>query len=296
MNTEQNKGNISIRNNIIFTLSLVILLIYSGIIFDVRVYLISLIAVITAFIVEYLFFVTRKIKIGSSFFITPLLLVMLLPPTIPYWMTIVGTFFAVFFAKGLFGGEGKYIYNPAIVGILFLTITFPAQMNTSWLEPISNQIQSSTPLTLLNGSNFTYSVNELLMGYTPGSIGETFRLGIIMIGILLLFLKIIDYRIVFSFLLFFLIFTFIANRDSNYSLIYSLLTGSVLFASVFVISDPTCAPVNYWSKIVYGVGLALITVVIRQYAAFPEGIIFSVIIMNTVSPLLDSLFQKEVVL
>jgi len=286
------------RNNSLFTIGLLLVLVYGSIIFGARVYLVALVAIVAAVAVEYLFFKTRKIPIGSSVLITPLLLTLLLPPTIPLWMAVVGSLFGTFFGKMLFGGEGKYIFNPAVVGILFMLISFPAQMNTMWLHPQTGEILTYTPVNSVAFYPFptaTFTMNDLIFGLTPGAIGETVRLFIALVGIALIALKVIDWKPVVSFLVSFVLLTLLFNLFSGpRDVLFSLMTGTVIFASVFLVSDPVSAPKYAWARVLYGAGIALVTIVIRVYAAFPEGIIFAIIIMNAVSPLLDSIFEKEV--
>jgi Na+-transporting NADH:ubiquinone oxidoreductase subunit B/electron transport complex protein RnfD len=295
---EQFLNDKTFQNNSIFTLGLLVLLIYSSFVFGPYVYLIALAAVLSSVLVEYLFHKTRKLPFKSSVLITPLILTLMVPPTLPIWMAIVGSVFGTFFAKSLFGGEGRYIFHPAVVGILFLIITFPAHMNTSWLNPVTDAIQTFRTVDSAQYSPFPtalYDFGDLLLGFTPGSTGETFRLGILLIGVAFMILKIIDYKIVVSYLGFFIVFTLLFNLFSGpRDVLYSVFTGTVVFASIFVIPDPTTAPKHQWARVLYGTGLALLTVIIRVYAAFPEGVIFAIIIMNAVSPLLDSLFVKEV--
>lgn len=197
----------------------------------------------------------------------------------------------------IFGGQGKNIFNPALVGILFVTVSFPIQMNTRWLNPKTDLVSAVTPLISLNrGLPFDYSIMDLLLGQVPGVIGETFRLGIIILGLLLVFLKVIDFRITLP-----LIFTVFALTGIGYFVdpssfvdpVMSMLVGGLLFGAFFVASDPVSAPLLPWGRVIYGVGIGVLTVIIRNFATFPEGLTFSIVIMNAVSPLIDNLFVKK---
>ena len=290
------KENKTRKNNVLFTIALLAVLVYASIVFGARVYLVALVTIAVSVLVEYVFHRIRKSPFGYSILVTPLLLTLLLPPTIPLWMAGVGAFFGTFFAKSLFGGEGAYIFNPAVAGILFLIITFPVQMNTSWLNPATGEIQTFTPVNALRfDPSELYSINDLLMGYTSGAIGETIRLGILVLGVVLVLLKVIDWKLTVGFLVSMFVLQLVFNLFAGpHDPVYALLTGTTIFAAVFLVPDPVVAPKHWGAKLLYGAGIALITIVIRMFAAFPEGIIFALIIMSAVSPLLDSIFIKEV--
>ena len=137
------------QKTLLLGIAIVTVLFYATYIFGIEVLLLSVVSLVISFIVEYIFHKTRNIQPSNKFFITPLLFVLLLPPTLPLWMAGVGAFFGTFFGKSLFGGDDKYVFHPAIVGILFITISFPAFLNTSWLDPVSGAITTSTPLQAL---------------------------------------------------------------------------------------------------------------------------------------------------
>jgi Na+-transporting NADH:ubiquinone oxidoreductase subunit B/electron transport complex protein RnfD len=288
----------SINNrNLIFLIGSLIMLIAGITIFGIHVLWMAITAVVISVIIELIFAKVRGYKLTVGVFVTPIILTLILPPTLPLYMVGVGAFFATFFAKSLFGGDGKYIFNPAVAGVLFLIITFPAFLNTMWLNPVTGDVSSATPLGSLASGNLSLSFSELLMGNTAGYVGETFRLGIIVIGVIFMLLKTIDWKITVSYLGGFLLFTLFFNLvapDSARDAFYSLFVGNVLFASVFLATDPITATRSKYGVYLYGAGLGLITVVIRHFAAFPEGTIFAIIIMNAVAPLIDSMFEKEV--
>jgi RnfABCDGE-type electron transport complex D subunit len=289
------KETLSLRTMLIFTGALAILLVAATIIFGWYVLAIALVSYLFSFGVEYSFNKARKRPLDHGWMVTPLVFALLLPPTAPLWMVAIGAAFGTFFGKMLFGGLGKNLFNPALVGVLFLTFAFPAYMATQWLNPITDVISGATPLGLLNrtGAAMNFSNLELLIGNVPGTLGETFRIGIILLGIILIALKVIDWRITSSLLITVFIInlvgTLIAPDGKFRDPITSLLVGGVLFAAVFVASDPVTAPYHPYAKIMYGVGIGIITVVIRNFATFPEGLTFAIIIMNAVAPMLDNL-------
>jgi len=286
------------KNLVIFTVAAGLLLLTASVIFTPMILAIAAVSYVSAYIVEAGFAKFRKRPLDKAWFVTPMIFTLMLPPTAPLWMAAIGSSFGVFFGKAVFGGSGRNVFNPAVVGTLFLSFAFPPNMLTTWLNPVTNDVVSSaTPLITLNrGIPFPYSFTELLLGNTAGSIGETFRLGILVLGIVLIVLKIADWRIP----TFYLGTVFGLNLIGGLLLpgsfrdpVLSLLVGGLLFAAFFVATDPVSAPLKPSAKMIYGIGLGIITVVIRNFATFPEGIIFAVIIMNALSPMIDNMLSKQ---
>ncbi len=291
------KDELSNRNIFILLSALFVLLIYGTVVFGLKAIWIALVSYVAAVIVEWTFAKIRKKKMGLSFLITPLIFALMMPVTMDLWIVAVGSAFGVFFGKMIFGGQGKNIFNPALVGVLFVTVSFPLQMNTRWLNPETDLVAAVTPLISLNKAlPMDYSMMDLLLGHVPGVIGETFRLGIIVLGLLLIILKVIDWRIPLSLIGTLFVITFLGNivLPNNFiDPVYSLLVGGLMFAAFFVATDPVSMPIKSWGRIIYGVGIGLLTVIIRNFATFPEGLTFSIVIMNAIAPLIDSLFVKE---
>jgi Na+-transporting NADH:ubiquinone oxidoreductase subunit B/electron transport complex protein RnfD len=287
------------KNLLIFTGSLLILLIASAILYGVYVLAVAAVALVSGGLVEYLFARVRKLEFDISWIVSPLVLTMMLPPTVKLWVVAVASVFGIFFGKAIFGGLGKNIFNPAVVGVLFVTISFPSLITAAeWIHPSIDSFAGSTPLAMLNkGGEFTYPLIDLLIGNVPGAIGETFRIGIIILGIGLIVLKVADWRIPVAFIGSFLGLTALGYwlaPESFPDPIISLFVGGLMFAAFFVATDPVTAPIKPWGKVIYGVGLAFFTILIRNFATFQEGIIFAVILMNAIAPLIDGLFEKEV--
>ncbi len=281
------------KNMYILTTFLVALLLISAFIYSFYVILLGLVAIITALVVEYAFAYFRKKPFEmTGIFVTPLILTLLMPPELPLYMVGIGSFFSVFFGKMIFGGLGRNLFNPALVGYLFLIITFPVELTTQYIVPGSDLFTSAT---LLRDRSFGFSmtnVTDILLGEYAGTIGNTFKLAVLILGVGLLVLKISDWRIPISILVSMVVFTFIFDAiypDKFHDAFMSIFVGGALFAAFFVATDPVSAPFTHWGKVVYGVGIALISVVIRGLAAFPEGFIFAIIIMNSIAPMIDSM-------
>jgi Na+-transporting NADH:ubiquinone oxidoreductase subunit B/electron transport complex protein RnfD len=294
------KETLSLRTMLIFTGALGVLLLAATIIFGLYVLAIAAVSYVFSFSVEYGVNKARKKPLDNGWMVTPMVFALLMPPTAPLWMVAIGSTFGTLFGKMLFGGLGKNLFNPALVGVLFITFAFPVLMNTEWLNPVTNLISSSTPISLLQvngGSLGSFTYTQLLLGNVPGVLGETFRLGIIILGLALILLKIIDWKLTVSLIatVFLLnLIGIIIFPGSNFKdPIASLLVGGLMFYSVFIVTDPVTAPYHPIAKVLYGVGVGTLTVVIRNFATWPEGLIFAVIIMNAVAPMLDSLKINE---
>lgn len=265
----------------------------------------AIIAVSYAFggLTEAAFSIFRKKPVYEGFLVTGLIFPLILPPTIPLWMVAVGVVFGVFFGKEVFGGTGRNIFNPALVGRVFLSMAFPQYFATMWNVPLTkglggfcqyaaDAVTSATPLINYKSSQIIASCNSLLLGTAPGSIGETFRIGIILGGIFLIITKISDWRIPLSYLLSVVIFSLLGNHLSAKLFappLFQVLSGGLLFGAFFMATDPVTAPLSFEAKWIYGVLLGLLTVVIRGLSGFVEGVMFSILLMNAIAPLIDTL-------
>lgn len=245
--------------------------------------------------VEIVFAITRKKVIHEGFFVTGLIFPLVLPPTIPLWIVAVGVMFGTFFGKEVFGGTGKNIFNPSLVGRLFITIAFPAIMSAYWQMPFSDVITSATPLTLYKTSQILTPYADLLFGRTAGGMGEIFRLGIILGGIFLMITKVSNWRIPVSYLGSVFLFGWMGNVFFPLRVappLFQLLSGGLLLGSMFMATDPVTSPFTREGKYVFGLGCGVLTVLIRSFSGYVEGVMFSIILMNALSPLIDQIVLK----
>ena len=224
----------------------------------------------------------------------------IIPPIYP---AIVGSLVGIWFGKLVFGGTGSNIFNPAAVGMVFAKLCFGSTYLTyvdNWFYKIPEAAAGATPLGLLNGGSYAnignYPLTSLLFGQIPGTVGEVFKITIIIGLIYLLIRQSIDWRIVVSYFGTFILLIFIAglavfsiNKSLNPGLftLYSLLSGGVLFGGVFMLTDPVTSPINAPSRMMYGIIAGVLTVFIRLFAALPEGVAFSILIANMLAAFLD---------
>ncbi|MGM0366279.1 MAG: RnfABCDGE type electron transport complex subunit D [Actinomycetota bacterium] len=250
---------------------------------------IILASVLTSFLTEFAIKKLRKKRFvnDGSAVVTGLLFALVLPPRMPIWMAVVGAFFSIALVKEAFGGLGHNIFNPALGGRAFLAVSFPTQM-TEWVAPSGFSVDAVTAATPLN-PNFSYQgsqaelYRDLLLGNTGGSMGETSALLIIMGGLILLAFRIINWRIPAFYIGTVALLSFVMGEDP----LFHILAGGLMIGAFFMATDYVTSPVTANGKIIFGVGLGILTVLIRKFGAFPEGVAFSVLIMNAFTPLID---------
>ena len=260
-----------------------------------------LVSVASCVLFEYLFQLATKQKIvvsNLSAAVTGVLLALVCPPTIPWWMIVIGAACAVIVAKGLFGGIGSNVFNPALTGRAVLFIGFPAAMGSRWLEPHTiDAISSATSLSQLkSGAIDSIDYLQFFLGNRAGCIGETSILLILISFIFLLATKIIDWRAPVTMVLTVIAGAFISGlaktgtiSGAGNEILINLLTGGLLFGATFMVTDYATTPVTKPGRLVFGFGCGLITFLIRRFGGYPEGVMFSILIMNAIAPFLNNL-------
>jgi len=244
-------------------------------------------------LVEVLFAIIRKREIEEGFLVTGFIFPLVLPPATPLWVVAVGIFVATFFGKEVFGGTGRNIFNPALVGRLFITIAFPGIMSATWRAPFSapDAITSATPLSVYKGGGDPAPALDLLLGLTTGSAGELFRIGIIAGGLFLVAIRVANWRVPASYLATVFVVSFAGNLAAPRLIappLFQLLAGGLLFGAMFMATDPVTSPGTNAGKYVFGVSCGVITVVVRAFSGFTEGVMFSIVFMNAFAPLIDN--------
>jgi len=234
----------------------------------------------------------RAFVMDGSAIVTGLLLALILPPTIPLWMAAAGSVFAIAIVKEAFGGLGYNIFNPALGGRAFMTASFSAEM-TTWVLPMgfaADAVTSATPLSerfmseiFIEGVDKLSVYKELFLGNTSGSIGETSVLLILIGGLLLIALRIIDWRIPVAYIGTVALLTLILGEDA----IFHVLAGGLMLGAFFMATDYVTSPLTHKGRIVFSVGAGILTVVIRLFGGLPEGVAFSILFMNALTPLID---------
>ena len=263
--------------------------------FGVRALAVIMVSYISGGLVEVAFAVVRKKGIHEGFLVTGLILPLTLPPTVPLWVVAVGMVAGTFFGKEVFGGTGHNIFNPALVGRLFVTIAFPAIMTTAWQIPGTDAITSATPLVLYKTGQVVTALPDLLLGKSPGSMGEIFRLGLIGGGIFVIWTRVGEWRIPLTYLG----SVVVLSAVGHYALpgrvappMFQLLAGGLMLGAFFMATDPVTSPFTKSGKLVFGGMCGLLTVLIRSFSGYVEGVMFSIVIMNSLAPLIDHAVLK----
>ena len=262
-----------------------------------------LIAISYAFggLVEVLFAAIRKKEIQEGFLVTGLLFPLILPPGIPFWMAALGVIFGVIFGKEVFGGTGRNIFNPAIVGRVFLSVAFPKEMSADWLLPLNqglggwlrysaDSVTQATPLAAFKNENIIANWLDLFLGSGPGCIGETFRIGIVLGGIFLVLAKISNWRLPLSAFLSLALFSGLGSHFFPQKVapaLFQLSSGGLMLGVFFMLTDPVTSPFTKAGKWIGGILFGFLVVLIRGFSGYMEGVMFSILLVNVFTPLID---------
>lgn len=275
-------------------------LIAAIIIFGYRVFMVVLVSVGSAVLAEYL---SRKAMkrhntlSDLSAVVTGLLLAFNLPVSIPLWMAAIGSVVAIVVVKQMFGGIGQNFVNPALVGRIVLMASFPTQM-ANWATNSKYVITTASPLAKL-GTMFTTGdltvpedmpgLWQMFIGLRQGSLGEVCALALILGGIYLLIRKVISPAIPLTYIGTVAVIMLIAGKGNLQFVAYQLLSGGLLLGAIFMATDYSTSPINFKGKLIFGVGCGILTAVIRLFGSLPEGVSFSIILMNILVPHIEHL-------
>ena len=232
--------------------------------------------------------------------VTGLILAMNLPVTLPYWMAVIGSFVAIVIVKQLFGGLGQNFANPAITARIVLMVSFPAAM-TKWVLPLGEKVDAvsaATPLGLEKMSSDQLTkigqtvpdYMDLFLGKTGGCLGEVCALGLLIGGLYLAIRRIISLAAPVSFIGSLFVISWIAGDDP----VYQILAGGVFLGAFFMATDYATTPITTKGKIVFGLGCGIITFVIRHFGSYPEGVSFSILLMNVLTPYIEQLTRTKI--
>lgn len=282
--------------------------------FGLGMIIITTVSIVSCILFEYLIqkFIlkTRTSHMDGSAALTGLLLAFCLPANIPFWMVIIGALVAIGIGKMTFGGLGNNIFNPALVGRVFLFVSFPVAM-TSYPEPgqwmkYTDAVTGATPLGILNeglGDNTVGQLMKEIPGYMDlfigkmlGSAGEVAAIALLLGLVFMLVRKIITWHIPVSILGTVAVFTgilWLINPDKYADPLFHLLTGGLMLGAIYMATDYVTSPMTKKAKVIYGVLIGILTVLIRVFGAYPEGVQFAILIMNAFVPLLNKFIKPK---
>ena len=230
---------------------------------------------------------TRNTVIDGSAMVTGMLLAMTLPATVPYWLVVVGSAFAIIFVKALCGGLGQNVFNPALSARGFMMLIAPKYMvrflsvdGVTEATPLHHMVMPALP---------EESVLDMFLGNCPGSIGEISALALLLGGAYLVWRKVISVRIPAAYLGTVAVLTLVfAKTDSPVQwMLYSLFSGGVMLGAIFMATDYATSPVTAGGQLIYGIGCGVLTVIFRYFGLFPEGVTYAILLMNALVWILD---------
>jgi len=301
-------------------LSLIPAMLVSFYFFGLQAILVTLVAVVSCLGFEYLFqYVLQGKQFGKPYsifdgsgLITGILLAFNIPSNIPLWIVVLGSLVAIGIGKMSFGGLGKNIFNPALVGRVFMMISFPVQM-TSWPVPgkfstaLTDVITGPTPLAVIKegvakGESVETLLTQvpdyvnLLLGNMGGSIGEISALAILLGGIYMLIRRIITWHIPLAYLGSVVIFSgifWLVDPTHYVDPAFHLITGGLMLGAVYMATDMVTSPMSKSGQLVFGLGCGVLTIIIRVFGAYPEGVSFAILIMNAFVPIINNSFKPK---
>ncbi len=274
-------------------------------VFGMRVILLTLVCVVASMGFEWLYnkLMHKKQTVGDlSSAVTGVLIAFNVPSNFPYWMAIIGCFVAIVIVKQLYGGIGRNVVNPAITARIVLFISFATEM-TTWPTPSMSTIDaatSATPLGILKeGSTADLPSNmEMFLGFIGGSMGEVSAVALIIGGLFLIWKKIISPIIPVCFIGTVFVFAFLyysfagGDLSALHMAVFHICAGGVMLGAFFMATDYVTSPIMPLGKVIMGIGCGILTMVIRIWGSYPEGVSFSILLMNILTPLIDKLCLK----
>ena len=270
-------------------------------IFGLTALWVIILGVVSALVTEAILQVLSKRKVtilDGSAVITGLLLAYNLPPKVPFWLPIMGAFFSIAIGKQIFGGLGQNIFNPALVGRVFLMASWPKYM-TTFTRPLNyDAVTSATPLALLKEGRVLENISylDLFLGKRGGCIGEVCILALLL-GALFLFIKgYISWHIPLPYILTVGVFTYIFGQKGLFSgdWLFHILSGGLILGAFFMATDYVTSPLTRKGQVIFGIGCGVITAVIRLWGGYPEGVSYAILMMNAATPIIDRYTKNRV--
>lgn len=246
-------------------------------------------------------------KVSEAVLVTCALFSLAMPPGVPMWVAAVGIIFAVLMGKGVYGGFGRNVFNPAITGRLFIYIAFPTVLANAWMTPGAfgtglelaaattiDGVTGATPLAMIRNGMLP-EFWKMFVGLRSGSMGESSALLILLAAVYLIYTKTANWKIMLSTLVSAALFStiFFLTDLSPIPPHYAMVSGSLLFVAVFMTTDPVSAPNKPAAQWIYGALIGAVAIVIRTFSAFPEGTSFGILVGNTFASLIDEMVPKK---
>jgi len=260
----------------------------------VRVIAFSVIAAMLTEAICQRFLFRRPVTLyDGSAVVTGLLYAYVLPPNVPWYVAVVGAVFAIGLVKQAFGGLGYNIWNPALAARAFVHVAYADKMNLAAKWPMHDGVTAATPLTSVESAvSNHYSLLDLFLGKIPGCIGEVSALLLILGGIVLIAKGYVKWQLPVAYIVTVFILAFLLPPRAGhlrFTPTYHVLAGGVIIGAFFMATDMVTSPLTVRGMVVFGIGAGLLTMLIRLYGGYPEGVCYSILLMNTATPLIDRL-------
>ena len=272
-------------------IALVPAMVMSAVQFGGRALMLTGVCVLSAMLWEKLSCVIMKRHDSTddlSAMVTGMLLAFNLPPSLPYWIAVIGSFIAIVIVKQIFGGLGQNFANPAIVGRIVLMLSFTSEM-TTWTMPAWSSVDVVSAPTPLRDDSGLYSYTDLFLGKCPGCMGEVCKAALLLGGVYLVIMRIIHIHAPVAFVGTVFVFSWLAGKDP----VYQILSGGLILGAVFMATDYSTSPVTLKGQLVYGAGCGALVVLIRYFGGFPEGVTYAILIMNLCTWAIDKAFHRH---
>ena len=258
------------------------------IIFGINALWVVAVTVLSAVLSEYVFnlILKKKQTIGDlSAIVTGLLLALNLPANIPLWQAAVGAVFAIIIVKCIFGGLGQNVVNPAITARVFMLIAFGSMAKAAF--PVLDTVSTATPLAQMKEGLSAPSITDLFLGNIGGAIGETCSLALLIGGIYLIIRKVITWHIPVAFIGTVFVLAFLIDGFNFNDALSQILSGGLFIGAFFMATDYVTSPSTPMGKVIFGFGAGVLTVIIRYYGGYPEGVSFAILLMNILNPYIE---------
>lgn len=270
-------------------------------IFGISAFWVIILGVVSALATEGILQILTKRKVAildGSAIITGILLAYNLPPKVPFWIPIIGSLFSIAIGKHVFGGLGQNIFNPALVGRVFLMASWPKYL-TTFIKPLNyDAVTSATPLALLKEGKVLQNISylDLFLGKRGGCIGEVCILALLLGALFLLSRGYISWHIPITYVFTVAAFTYIFGSKGLFSgdWLFHILSGGLILGAFFMATDYVTSPLTRKGQIIFGTGCGIITAIIRLWGGYPEGVSYAILMMNAATPIIDRYTQGRV--
>ena len=225
--------------------------------------------------------------------VTGILVAFNIPPSAPWWIPVMGSAFAIAIAKQIFGGIGFNFISPALAGRAFLMSSWPTHMMSGWIDPVTDAVSSATPLAIIKGTaeGELPSLLNMLLGRIPGVLGETSSILLLAGGLYLIYRGVIKWIIPVVYIGTVAVLALLV--DGGGLMLYHLMGGGLILGAFFMATDYVTCPITDKGKIIYAAGAGILTMLIRKLGGYPEGVSYSILLMNIVTPLIDKYINPK---